>query len=150
MALSLVLCKNEKNNLSWSYADPRVPHYSVARGRLPRTEYCSQEATLKVFLTATSIFPSSLTGHYPTKYKFHLVHCGGRQVGQPRPVLISSGQMGILGTHMNNLRVFHHNTPIVYNSASHLDQNRMESRSRRTVMKESHSKETARPRDKPL
>ena len=90
MALSLVLCKKNRTELKRTPASPR---YVVARGRLSRREYWSQEATLKVFITATSIFPCTLIGHYPTKYKLYLVHCSGRQEAQLMTVLISFGQI---------------------------------------------------------
>ena len=133
---------------------PPVPRYTVARGRLPRREYWSQPHRKLPSKFFSPPLQSSVFFDRPLPYQIQALSRslrGRQQAGQPRSVLISFGQIGTLGTHMNNrLRVFHHNTLIVYISTSHLVQNRMESRSRRAVTRESHSKETARPRDKPL
>jgi hypothetical protein len=123
----------------WTPASPplhRATRMSSPKGVLVTGSYP------QCFLTATSIFPCSLIGHYPTKYKLYLVHCMERRTtsraAKARSHILWANRT--LGTHMNNqLRVFHHNTLIVYNSTSHLAQNRMESRSRQTVMK-SHAR----------
>jgi hypothetical protein len=137
MALSLVLCKITKLDIR---GPPPVPCYAVARGRLLRREYWSRKLPSTFFSQPLRSFR-----FFDRALPFRI------QAGQLRPVHISLEKTGTLRTHMNNqLHVFHHNTLIVHNSTSHLAQNRIESRGRRTVMNESHSKETARPRDKPL